>query len=217
MSATSRSGTARSWRADLVLARGFLSSLTAEGRRAALANLAGALEPGGVLLLGSEDSIGEGDLGLSPIRWGDRFAYEAAGPDPRPATRSDPRVVPIRDPDEAPDPELALVAHRSALVRGWIRILLEQRGLVVEEAPHGVRALELAAIGRPPSFFFLERTLHPRGGSWVLERLPRLGIATPEAAVYLSPGEADAPGGTPSAGLPLTRRDLDQVLAPPAP
>jgi len=190
---------------DLVLARGFLSSLTADGRRAALANLAQALSPGGILLLGPEDSIGELDLGLSPIRWGERYAYESPGPDalaPRP-----------RDPEEPPDPGLALVAHRSALVRGWIRILLEQRGLLVEEASCGVCALELAAIGRPPSVFLLERTLPPRGGSWVLERLPALGITKPEAVVYLSPGEAGPPGGPPSAGLPLTRRSMEQLLA----
>jgi len=189
---------------DLVLARGFLSSLTAEGRRAAVANLAQALGPCGILLLGPEDSMGESDLGLSPIRWGDRFAYEAPGPDSR--------AVRVRDPGEAPDPRLALVAHRSALVRGWIRILLEQSGLEVVEAPHGILALERAALGRPPSLFLLERTLPPKGGSWFLERLPGLGIEKPEAVLYLSPGEADAPGGPPSGGLPLARRELDALL-----
>ncbi|HXL15316.1 MAG TPA: hypothetical protein VN972_04460, partial [Methylomirabilota bacterium] len=159
--------------------------------------------------LGPEDSIGESDLGLSPIRWGDRFAYEAPGPDPRAAR--------VRDPVEASDPGLAMVAHRSALVRGWIRILLEQRGLQVEEAPDGIRALERAALGRPPSLFFLERTLPPKGSSWFLERLPGLGIANPEAVLYLSPGEADAPSGMPGAGLPLARRDLDALLKSASP
>ncbi len=194
---------------DLILARGFLSSLTTEGRRAALSNLAQALEARGVLLLGTEDSIGESDLGLSPIRWGNRFAYEAPG--------SEPAAEAARDPGEPPDPGLALVAHRSALVRGWIRILLEQRGLTVEEAPNGIRALERAAVGRPPCLLLLERTLPPKGGSWVLERLPGLGITEPTTVLYLSPGEGSALGGAPSAGLPLSRQDLDALLEPPAP
>ncbi len=189
---------------DLVLARGFLPSLTGEGRRAALANLAKALAPDGVLLLGPEDSIGEADLGLQPIRWGERFAYEAAGPEPRP-----PRD---RDPGDPPDPGLALIAHRSALVRGWTRILLEQRRFRVEEAPHGIRALERAALGRPPSLFLLERTLPPKGGAWVLERLPGLGITNPRAVIVLSPGGEDG-----SIGLPLTRRSLDEALECRAP
>jgi chemotaxis methyl-accepting protein methylase/CheY-like chemotaxis protein len=187
---------------DLILARGFLSSLTAEGRRAALANLAHALIPGGILLLGPEDSIGESDLGLSPIRWGARVAYEAAALEPRAAR--------VRDTEESPDPGLALVAHRSALARGWIRILLEQRGLRVEEAAHGVGALERVALGRTPSFFFLERTLPPKGAPWVLERLAGLGVTSPEVVVQLSPGGSGAT-------LPLTPADLDLLLEPTAP
>ncbi len=193
---------------DLILARGFLFSLTSEGRRAALANLARALKPGGILLLGPEDSIGETDLGLQPIRWGDRYAYES--PDPTPPASA------VRDAGEGPDPGLALVAHRSGLVRAWVRILLEQRGLRVEEAPHGVRTLERAALGRPPSIYFLERTLPPRGASWVLERISSLGIAKPGAVVYLSPSACSG-DDPPTIGVPLTRLSLDNVLAPPTP
>ncbi len=186
---------------DLVLARGFLPSLTAEGRRTALANLADALTPGGVLLLGPGDSIGDTDLGLVPIRWGDRFAYER--PHPQPAER--------REPDETPDPALALVAHRSPVVRAWIRILLEQRGLFVEEASQGIQALEQVAAGRAPSFYFLERTLPPRGGPWVMERLARLVPRAMGKVVYLSPGDSADP---PTLSLPLTSWDLDQAFVP---
>ncbi len=184
---------------DLILARGFLPALTGEGRRSALENLTRALKPSGVMLLGAEDSIGEADLGLSPIRWGGRYAYERPGPHPS------------SDATDAPDPGLALVAHRSAVARGWVRILLEQRGLRVEEAPHGVRALERAALGRPPSLFLLERTLPPRGGEWVAERLPALGVTDPGAILYLSPSATSAAGPL-SLGLPLTRRSLDETL-----
>jgi CheY-like chemotaxis protein len=122
---------------------------------------------------------------------------------------------PARDQGEGPDPGLALVAHRSGLIRAWVRILLEQRGFRVEEAPHGVRALERAALGGPPSFYFLERTLPPRGASWVLDRIVSLGIAKPGAVVYLSPSErlGEDP---PTIGVPLTRQSLDLVLATPA-
>jgi|GEM_PF-2031858 len=186
---------------DLILARGFLPSLTGEGRRTALENMTRALEPGGVLLLGPGDSIGETDLGLCPVRWGGRHAYERPSPGP-----SVPRLEVGGD---APDPDLALVAHRSTVARAWVRILLEQRGLRVEEAPHGVGALERAATGRPPSLFLLERTLPPRGGEWVAERLPGLGVVDPRSILYLSPSEA----GPASLGLPLTRRSLDEALA----
>lgn len=194
---------------DLILARDVLPSLTTEGRRAALDNLARALRPGGVLLLGSGDSIGEADLGLRPVRWGERFAYEAP-PDP------DARSWRSGAAGEPPDPGLALVAHRSGLVRSWVRILLEQRGLLVEEAPNAIRALERAAVGRPPSLFLLERTLPPRGSSWVQEGLAALGITNPGSVVHLTPGAVSADGG-PSTGLPLTRRSLDQVLEPAQP
>ncbi len=194
---------------DLILARDVLPSLTAEGRRAALANLARALRPGGVLLLGPGDSIGEADLGLRPVRWGERFAYEAP-PDP------DARSWRAGAAGEPSDPGLALVAHRSGLVRSWVRILLEQRGLLVEEAPNAIRALERAAVGRPPSLFLLERTLPPRGSSWVQEGLAALGITNPGSVVHLTPGAVSADGG-PSTGLPLTRRSLDQVLEPAQP
>jgi CheY-like chemotaxis protein len=119
---------------------------------------------------------------------------------------------------EPPDPELALIAHRSPLVRAWVRILLEQHGLVVEEAPHGIQALERVAAGRAPSLVLLERTLPPRGGPWVLERLAGLGIVKPGVVVFLSPGEPAAPDSgsaraeLPSLSLPLTRRNLDAAL-----
>jgi chemotaxis methyl-accepting protein methylase/CheY-like chemotaxis protein len=186
---------------DLVLARGFLPTLTSDGGRAALGNLARALSPGGVLLLGAGDSIGDLDLGLTPIRWGERFAYEKVDPERGSA--------PGKGASEARDPKLALVAHRSAVTRAWIRILLEQHGLRVEEAPHGIGALERAAVGAAPSLYFLERTLPPRGAGWVAERLRALGVDRPERVVTLSPGE---PGASRIA-LPLTPRDLDSVLA----
>ncbi|HEY2925134.1 MAG TPA: CheR family methyltransferase [Candidatus Eisenbacteria bacterium] len=195
---------------DLVLARGFLSSLTPDGRRTALENLSRALVPGGVLLLGKGDSIGASDLGLVPIPWGDRYAYELPDPESESA-----RAMGAQEP---PDPELALIAHRSPLVRAWVRILLEQHGLVVEEAPHGIQALERVAAGRAPSLVLLERTLPPRGGPWVLERLEGLGIVKPGVVVFLSPGEPAAPDSgsaraeLPSLSLPLTRRNLDAAL-----
>jgi chemotaxis methyl-accepting protein methylase len=189
---------------DLVLARGFLPTLTAEGARAALANLVRALSPGGVLLLGAGDSIGEKDLGLTPIRWGERFAYEK----PDPERESAPRT----DAPEPSDPELALIAHRSAVTRAWVRILLEQHGLRVEEAAHGVRALERAALGRRPSLFLLERTLPPRGAAWVAEGLRAMGGPGQDRVVLLSPGEPEGPGSA-TLALPLTRRDLDSVLS----
>jgi chemotaxis protein methyltransferase CheR len=189
---------------DLVLARGFLPTLTAEGRRAALGNLVRVLSPGGVLLLGAEDSIGEEDLGLTPVRWGERFAYERPDPDGRSASG--------KDSAEPVDPELVLIAHRSAVTRAWVRILLEQRGLRVEEAPHGVRALERAALGRPPALYVLERTLPPRGAVWVMERIAAMGIGGPERIVILSPTATEgAEQGT--LALPLTRGDLDPILA----
>jgi chemotaxis methyl-accepting protein methylase/CheY-like chemotaxis protein len=200
---------------DLVLARGFLSSLTPDGRRTALANLARALAPGGVLLLGPGDTIGASDLGLVPIPWGNRYAYEL--PDPKSES------VRSTATQEPPDPELALIAHRSPLVRAWIRILLEQRGLVVEEAAHGIQALERVAAGRIPSLVLLERALPPRGGPWLLESLERLRIARPKTVVFLSPGEPAAPDSgsagadLPSLSLPLTRRILDVALQRSAP
>jgi len=189
---------------DLVLARGFLPTLTPDGGRAALRNLVGALAPGGVLLLGAEDSIGDLDLGMTPIRWGERFAYEKADPERGSAPRP--------DSSETCDPKLALVAHRSGVTRAWIRILLEQHGLRVEEAPHGIRALERAALGGPPSLYFLERTVPPRGAGWVEEGLSALGVHGPGRVVLLSPGTPDASGSA-TVALPLTRRDLDKVLA----
>ncbi|HYQ88196.1 MAG TPA: CheR family methyltransferase [Candidatus Binatia bacterium] len=188
----------------LVLARGFLPTLTADGSRTALGNLVKALAPGGVLLLGAEDSIGDLDLGITPIRWGDRFAYERTDPDQGGAPR--------KGSSETRDPGLALIAHRSAVTRAWIRILLEQHGLRVEEAPHGIRVLERAALGGPPSLYVLERTLPPRGAGWVVERLRSMGLDRPGSVVTLSPGRPDA-SGPETLPLPLTRRDLDSVLA----
>jgi CheY-like chemotaxis protein len=162
------------------------------------------LSPGGVLLLGAGDSIGDLDLGITPIRWGERFAYEKPGPERGSAPR--------KDSPETCDPKLTLVAHRSAVTRAWIRILLEQHGLRVEEAPHGIRALERAALGGPPSLYFLERTLPPRGAGWVVDRLSAMGVHRPGGVVTLSPGEPDASGSA-TLALPLTHRDLDSVLA----
>ena len=198
---------------DLILARDFLPVLTSDGRRAALANLARALRPGGVLLLGPGDSIGESDLGLTPIRWADRYAYERAGSEAGSARGA--------VPEEGPDPGIALVAHRSSLVRAWMRILLEQRGFVVDEAPDGIRVLERAVTGTPPGVYLLERTLPPQGGPWVADRLGRLGAARPEVLVFLAPGgSAESDGSSsgvrpPVIELPLSSRDLDAVLPLP--
>ena len=194
---------------DLILARDFLPALTAEGRRSALVNLAQVLKPGGVLLLGPHDSPAELDVGLLPIRWGERHAYEKPGGLASPAAY---------DQDRVPEPMTALVAHRSWLVRSWLRILLEQRGFSVEEAPDGMRALEKAVVGRPQALYLLELTLPIQGGPLVGERLKQLG-ALPEGAVtYLTPrepGAADAaslPASARTLALPLLSRDLDAIL-----
>jgi len=195
---------------DLILARDFLPALTADGRRAALTNLSRALKPGGVLVLGPGDSVGESDLGLTPTRWGERYAYE----------KPDAEAGAVRGaaPEEDPDPRMALVAHHSSLVRAWVRILLEQRGFAVDEAPDGIRVLERAVIGRPPGVYLLERTLPPQGGPWVADRLARLGAPRPVVLAFLAPGGGSgSEGAPPNEGaqvieLPLSGRDLDAVL-----
>jgi chemotaxis protein methyltransferase CheR len=203
---------------DLVFARGFLRSLTPNGRRIALLNLAHALAPGGILLLGPEDTIGGNDLGLLPVAWGYRYAYQM----------SDPEGAPLPTRQREPQQNLALVAHRSPTVRAWIRILLEQRGLVVVEAAHGIQALERAVVGSPPWLYLIERTLPPRGGPWVEDRLRACSLPAPVAVLVLAPAEP-APAeptenrgskkkkGSPRAepkslSLPLTLRDLDLAL-----
>ena len=200
---------------DLILARDFLPVLTSDGRRTALENLSRALGPRGILLLGPGDSIGESDLGLTPVRWGDRYAYEKPDPESGPARGG--------APGEDPDPGTALVAHRSSLVRAWVRILLEQRGFVVDEAPDGMRVLERAVTGPPPGVYLLERTLPPQGGPWVADRLLRRGAARAEVLVFLAPGgSAESDGPSTDARprvieLPLSSRDLDAVLPLPKP
>jgi len=191
---------------ELVFARGFLHAMTVEGRRRALANLTRALAPGGVLVLDAGQSAGDLDLGLIPVRWSDRHAYEL----PLGEEAEDEPAGP--SPLEPPEPGTALVAHRSAIVRSWMRILLEQRGLKVEEAPDAVRVLERAARGRPRERYFLELTLPSQGGLWAGSRLRRIGAATAESLVYLSPRGAAAE--TEDAGirlmpLPLSARDLE--------
>jgi len=197
---------------DLVFARDLLPVLTSEGRRAALANLAKVLRPGGVLVLGAGDSPGDSDLGIFPIRWGERHAYE------RPLAIPD--SPPAADAGEF-EPVTALVAHRSALSRSWMRILLEQRGYRVEEAQDGLRALECAVVRRPCSRYFLELTLPVHGGPMVAERLTRLCGVPADAVVYLSPRgpagpePAILPAGARIVPLPLTALDLDQALTNP--
>lgn len=194
---------------ELILARDLLPALTAEGRGIALSNLAHALRPGGVLLLGAEDSPGGLDLGIFPTRWGERLAYEKPG---GPVSSS------AYDEDLAPEPMTTLIAHRSQLVRSWLRILLEQRGYRVEEAPDGVRALERSVMGRPRALYLLELTLPVHGGPAVAERLERMGAATAGSVTYLSPRDpaaADAaalPAGARVLALPLLGRELEAAL-----
>ncbi len=194
---------------DLIVARDFLPVLTDEGRRVALTNLAHALKPGGVLLLGPGDSPGEMDLGLFPIRWGERHAYERPSEVVEPAGESEAR---------SPEPMTALVAHRSPLARAWLKLLLEQGGYRVEEAPDGLRALERAVV-QPCARYLLELTLPAHGGPFVAERLTRLNGVPASAVTYVSPRDVAAldPGCTPAGArivpLPLGVRDLDAALA----
>ncbi len=204
---------------DLVFARGFLSALTPEGRASALTHLAGALRPGGVLLLGPVESIGEPELGLLPIRWGDRYAYEKpVGPEP-PAGSPERASKVAPDEDAIPEPKRALLAHRSALVRAWMRILLEQHGYTVEEAPDGLRALERAVMGRPRALYVLELTLPSQGGPWVCERLKALGALADRSVLYLSPRGSGgdegpiSPAGARASALPLSSRELEAALS----
>jgi chemotaxis methyl-accepting protein methylase/CheY-like chemotaxis protein len=184
---------------DLVLARGVLPALTPGGRVAALANLAEALKPGGVLLLGPGDSTAGADLGLLPVRWGDRHAYERPGP---------VEPSPLPEEDRAPEPDTALVAHRSRVVRRWLRVLLAGSGYRTEEAADGIEALALATRGRARAVVLLERTLPPDGGPPVAERLLRMRACAPGSVHCLSP-RAD---GT---ALPLSQADLAPLLPAP--
>lgn len=194
---------------DLILARDFLPALTVDSRERALRNLGQALRPCGVLVLGAWDSPGEPDLGLVPTRWGDRYAYERPGDPAGPGAR-------LAAAEEA-EPMSALVAHRSPLVRSWMRILLEQAGYRVEEAADGVRALERAVMGRPRALHLLELTLPAHGGPALAESLERLGVPRRSVA-YLSPRDpaaADAatlPAGARVLAIPLSGRDLQAAL-----
>lgn len=193
---------------DLVFARGVLSALTPRGCSAALANLAACLKPGGVLLLGPRDSVEGAEPVLLPIRWGERHAYECAGP---------AGAAPLPLEDREPEPATAIVAHRSPLARTWLRLLLEQRGVRVEEARDGVGALTLAVCGRARATYLLERTLPSEGGPAVAARLVEMGAATPERIRLLSPrseeGGGQAPVGAPRvAPLPLTDAELETLL-----
>jgi chemotaxis protein methyltransferase CheR len=192
---------------DLIVARGVLPVLLPEGRQAALANLVAALPPGGILLLGRDDSPAEVDADVAPIRWGDRCAYERLG-----------SVKPPPHPDEnrGPEPRTALVAHRSAVVRSWLRILLEHRGYRVDEAPDGLRALEHAVVERPRERYLIEWTLPVHGGPFVVERLGERAAA---GVIFLSPREwegsdPDRPQGARIVPLPLTELELDLALSP---
>jgi chemotaxis methyl-accepting protein methylase/CheY-like chemotaxis protein len=197
---------------DLILARDFLPALTGMGRRVALTNLARALKPGGVLLLGPGDSPGEIDLGLFPILWGERHAYERPNEDAEPARVSEERP---------PEPKTALVAHRSPLVRAWLALLLEQGGYRVEEAPDGLRVLEHAAVRSPRDRYLLEFTLPTHGGPFVAQRLTRLNGVPASAVTYVSPRDGATldtgcePAGARLVPLPLGARDLDAALAIP--
>jgi chemotaxis protein methyltransferase CheR len=185
---------------DIVLARGVLPALTPRGRAAALANLAAALRPNGVLLLGPADSLEGAVTGLIPVRWGERHAYERPGPvEPPPLPRE----------DRVPGSGTALVAHRSAVVRAWLRILLARAGYRVEEAGDGVGTLTLAVRGRARALTLLERALPPDGGAVVAERLLRLGAAPPDTIRLLAPGGAGV-------ALPLSMADLAPLLPAPA-
>jgi chemotaxis protein methyltransferase CheR len=188
---------------DLVLARGVLPALTPRARRVALANLARCLKPGGVLLLGPEESLERIDLELLPVRWGERHAYERPGPG---------QPAPLAAEDRAAEPATALVAHRSPLVRRWLALLLGREGYRVETAADGIEALTRATYGRARSVYWLERTLPPDGGAAVAARLIATGSAEPERVRLLSPRagglqeseDADEPGLMP---LPLSRAD----------
>ncbi len=193
---------------DLAFARGVLPGLTPRARPVALANLAAALKRGGVLLLGAGDSLAGAAEGLLPIRWGDRHGYERPGP---------AGVTLLPEEDREPEPRTALLAHRSQLVRTWLRLLLEPRGVRVEEAGDGIGALELAVMGRARAVYLLERTLPPEGAPAVAERLVAIGAAAPERIVSLSPRaegkDGAAPPGSPRvAPLPLTDAALDSLL-----
>lgn len=170
---------------DLLLARGVLPALTPRARRIALANLAGALKPGGILLLGPGEELEGAELGLLPVRWGDRHAYERPGPWP---------PTPLPEEDRVPQPGTALVAHRSALVRRWVSLLLARAGYTVETAADGTEALTRAAYGRARSLYWLERSLPPDGGEAVAVRLIATGAAEPGRVLLLSPRAPRAEG-----------------------
>jgi chemotaxis protein methyltransferase CheR len=193
---------------DLVFARGVLPALTPGRRSTALANLAACLKVGGVLLLGPRDSVEGAEQGLLPIRWGDRHAYERAGP---------AGANPLPEEDREPEPATAVVAHRSPLTRTWLRLLLEQRGVRVEEAGDGVGALTLAVRGRARAAYLLERTLPSEGGPAVAARLLEMGAATPARIRLLSPRAeergTEAPVSSPRVvPLPLGDAELEILL-----
>jgi chemotaxis methyl-accepting protein methylase len=193
---------------DLVFARGVLPALTPGRRPVALANLAACLKAGGVLLLGPHDSMEGASHGLLPIRWGGRHAYERTGP---------AGANPLPAEDREPEPATAVVAHRSPLTRTWLRLLLEQRGVRVEEACDGIGALTLAVRGRAHATYLLERTLPSEGGPAVAARLLEMGAATTARIRLLSPRAegrgTEAPAGDPRvAPLPLTDAELESLL-----
>jgi chemotaxis protein methyltransferase CheR len=197
---------------DVIFARDVLPVLTAEGRRAALANLAASLRPGGILLLGSEESVGDQGLELWPVRWGERHAYVRA---------HEPLDFPPLEEERTVEPGTALVAHRGAVPRGWLRLLLEGRGYRVAEAADCVGALEISVAGRPRERLFLERTLPSRGGSFVARCLARIHERSPGAVTYIAP--AARPPHASEEGtegrvfpLPLSERDLEPLLNAPA-
>jgi chemotaxis methyl-accepting protein methylase len=188
---------------DLVLARGVLPALTPRARRIALANLAGALKPGGVLLLGPGEELEGAKLGLLPVRCGDRHAYERPGPW---------RPTRLPEEDRAPEPATALVAHRSPLVRRWASLLLARAGYSVETAADGTEALTRAVYGRGRGLYWLERSLPPEGGEAVAVRLVATGAAEPGRVLLLSPRPsraADTEGEEPFriAPVPLVPTD----------
>jgi chemotaxis protein methyltransferase CheR len=198
-------------RFDLIFARDVLPSLVPAARGVALENLAASLAPDGVLLLGPRESIGDVDVGLWPIRWGERCAY--AGP-------FDAHEPPV--PGEAgAGSGTAVVAHRERVARSWLRILLERRGYRVEEAGNGLRALEISVGGPLRERYLLERTLPSRGGPFVGERLARTRGVGPGAVIYIAPGatgrrEPLGPNDSAVISLPLAQEDLDPVLGTPS-
>jgi type IV pilus assembly protein PilK len=196
---------------DLILARGVLPGLTPRARPIAVANLSGALKPGGVLLLGPGEVLGDADADLVPVRWGDRHAYERPGP-------WAPAGLP--EEDRVPEPGTALVAHRSPLVRQWLSLLLLREGYAVETAANGIEALTRGITGRARALHWLERTLPPLGGEPVAERLIAVGAAQPDRVLLLSPrpegAASESESALPVAPIPLAR-DPSWIPAPGAP